>query len=132
MAETNSNTSLKRLRNRYRMVIMNDDTFEEVIKFRLSRLSVYLVLSTLFLLMISLAVALLVFTPLKYYVPGTSANSDTRRELQVLKIRTDSLEQAVKYKDAYFDGIKKAMGENDNIKKDTTMLNVPKTGISND
>jgi hypothetical protein len=36
MAETNTNSSLKRLRNHYRLVIMNDDTFEEVIKFRLS------------------------------------------------------------------------------------------------
>lgn len=131
MAESNSNTTLKRLRNRYRMVIINDDTFEEVIKFRLSRLSVYMVLSTVFLLMIGLAVALLVFTPLKYYIPGTTTNTDSRRQLQTLKMRTDSMEQAFKYKDAYLQGIRKALGA-DAGANDTTLLNIPKTGISNE
>ena len=110
---------------------MNDDTFEEVIKFRLSRLSVYIALSTIFLLMIGLTVALLVLTPLKYYIPGSSANTDSRRELQTLKIRTDSLEQTLKYKDVYLDGLKKALGADD-ITRDTTNLKVPKTDISND
>ena len=113
MAESNTNTTLKRLRNRYRLVIMNDDTFEEVIKFRLSRLSVYMALSTIFLLMVGLTVALLVLTPLKYYIPGSSANRETRRELQTLKMRTDSMEQALKYKDDYLDGLKKALGADD-------------------
>jgi hypothetical protein len=131
MLETNSNTTLKRLRNRYRMVIMNDDTFEEVIKFRLSRLSVYMVLSTVFVLMIGLTVALLVLTPLKYYIPGASSNSDSRRELQALKIRTDSMEQALKYKDAYLNSIKKALGA-DEMARDTIHIDVPKTGVSND
>lgn len=125
MPEANSNTTLKRLRNHYRMVIMNDDTFEEVIKFRLSRLSAYIVLSTTFLLMIGLAVALLVFTPLRYYMPGASANSDTRRELQTLKMRTDSLEQALKYKDVYLNGIKQVLGADD-VLRDTASLKVPK------
>ena len=124
MAETNTNSSLKRLRNHYKLVIMNDDTFEEVIKFRLSRLSVYMAFSTIFLVMIGLAIALLVLTPLKYYVPGRSRNSDTRRELQVLKIRTDSMEQALKYKEVYLEGLKKALSS-DAITKDTVNLKIP-------
>ena len=52
------------------MVIMNDDTFEEVIKFRLTRISVYIAMSTIFLLLVGLTVALLVLTPLKFYIPG--------------------------------------------------------------
>ncbi len=110
---------------------MNDDTFEEVIKFRLSRLSVYIAFSTTFLLMVGLTVALLVLTPLKYYIPGSSVNGESRRELQILKIRTDSLEQALKYKDVYLDGLKKALGA-DAVTKDTTTLKVPKNDISND
>ena len=125
MPETNTNTTLKRLRNRYRLVIINDDTFEEVIKFRLSRLSVYVALSTTFVVMVGLTVALLVLTPLKYYIPGASGNSDARRELQTLKMRTDSIEQALKYKDAYLDGLKNVLGA-DNIKRDSANLDVPK------
>ncbi|MEP6682100.1 MAG: hypothetical protein ABJA35_02525 [Parafilimonas sp.] len=130
MAESNTNT-LKRLRSRYRLVIINDNTFEEVIKFRLSRLSVYMALSTIFVLMIGLTVALLVLTPLKYYIPGTSSNGDSRRELQTLKIRTDSIEQALKYKDNYLNSLKKTLGADAKI-NDTTTLKVPKTDISND
>ena len=131
MPETNTNPTLKRLRTRYRLVIINDDTFEEVIKFRLSRLSVYMALSTIFVVMVGLTVALLVLTPLKYYIPGASSNSDSRRELQTLKIRTDSMEQALKYKDTYLNGLKKALGA-DAAAKDTAKLRVPKTDISND
>ena len=131
MPETNTNITLKRIRNRYRLVIINDDTFEEVIKFRLSRLSVYIAFSAIFLLITGLTVALLVLTPLKYYIPGAAGNSDSRRELQTLKIRTDSMEQAIKYKDAYLNGIKKALGA-DAGTKDTARLNIPKTDLSND
>jgi len=131
MAETTTNTTLHRRRNRYRLVIMNDDTFEEVIKFRLSRLSVYMAFSTIFVLMVGLTVALLVLTPLKYYIPGSSENGEARRELQILKIRTDSIEQALKYKDTYLDGLKKALGAG-NITVDTTTLKISKTDITND
>lgn len=132
MDEKTSNTTLKRLRNRYRLVIINDDTFEEIIKFRLSRLSVYIVLSTIFVLLTGLTVALLVLTPLKYYIPGTGTNNESRRELQSLKMRTDSMERALQYKEAYLDGIRKALGAENGIVKDTAVLVTPKNDISND
>lgn len=81
--------------------------------------------------MIGLTIALLVFTPLKYYIPGSAGNSQTRKQLQVLKIRTDSLEQELKYKNTYLEGLKKAWGTNDNI-RDTASLKVKKQDISND
>ena len=70
MAKLDANSTLKRLRNRYRLVVMNEDTYEEVVKFRLSRLSVYIVLSSAFVLLTVFTVALIVFTPIKYYLPG--------------------------------------------------------------
>ena len=70
MATLDANTTLKRLRNRYRLVVMNDDTYEEVVTFKLSRLSVYVVLSSIFVILVTFTVALIVFTPLKQYVPG--------------------------------------------------------------
>ena len=88
-------------------------------------------LSTIFVLMVGLTVALLVLTPLKYYIPGAATNTDSRRELQTLKIRTDSMEQALKYKDAYLNGLKKALGA-DAATNDTSALHVPKTDISHD
>ena len=63
MVKLDAGTTLKRLRNRYRLVVMNDDTYEEVVTFKLSRLSVYIMLSTIFVVLVGLTVALIVFTP---------------------------------------------------------------------
>jgi hypothetical protein len=130
MSKITDNTTLKRLRNHYRLVIMNDDTFEEVIKFRLTRISVYIVMSTIFLLLVGLTVALLVLTPLKFYIPGYG-KKESKTELQLLKMRTDSLQQALEYKQQYLDGIKKALGTDD-TQRDTATLKVSKPDISND
>ena len=62
---TDELSTLKRLQNRYRLVVMNDDTYEEVVTFKLNRLSVYIALCTIFVVLVGLTVALIVFTPLK-------------------------------------------------------------------
>jgi hypothetical protein len=131
MAKLDVEGSLQRLQNRYRLVIMNDDTYEEVVTFRLSRLSVYIALSTIFVLLVGLTVALIVFTPLKYYIPGYG-NVKVDREYRQLKYRTDSLEKQVAYQTQYIDGLKKVMTGNVASKLDTTRLQVPKTEESND
>lgn len=131
MAETENEATVKRRQNRYRLVVMNDDTYEEVITFRLSRLSVYVGACTLFILLVGLTVALLVLTPLKYYIPGYG-NNTSRAELQVLKMRTDSLQQAISYKDQYLENLKKTLGGEINTKLDTVTLKVPKTETTND
>ena len=125
MAKFDANSTLKRLQNRYRLVVMNDDTYEEVVTFKLSRMSVYIALSTIFVLLTGLTVALIVFTPLKIYIPGYG-DVNVTKELRDLKMRTDSLEQAVKYKDQYLDNIKNVLQGNVSVKLDTTALEIPK------
>lgn len=119
-----ADSTMKRLRNRYRLVVMNDDTYEEVVTFKLSRLSVYVLLSTIFVVLTGLTVALIVFTPLKLYIPGYG-NVNNTRELRELKMRTDSLEQVVTYKDKYLENIKNVIQGNVTVKMDTTVLHVP-------
>jgi hypothetical protein len=113
------------LQNRYRLVVMNDDTYEEVVTFKLSRMSVYVTLSTIFVLLTGLTVALIVFTPLRLYIPGYGDINATR-ELRELKMRTDSLEQAVKFKDQYLDNIKSVLQGDVTVKRDTAALDIPK------
>ena len=125
MAKFDANSTLKRLQNRYRLVVMNDDTYEEVVTFKLSRLSVYIFLCTIFVLLTGLTVALIVFTPLKLYIPGYGDVSNTR-DLRELKIRTDSLEQTVFYQDQYLRGLKNVLEGNMKVKTDTTLLKIPK------
>jgi len=103
---------------------MNDDTYEEVVTFKLSRLSVYVALSTIFVLLTGLTVALIVFTPLKLYIPGYG-DANASRELRELKMRTDSLETTMKYKDQYLQGVKSVLQGDATIKLDTTLLDIP-------
>ena len=100
MDKIDINNTFKRRSNTYRLVVMNDDTYDEVVAFRLSRKSVYIGFSISFILLVGLTIALISFTPLKYYIPGYGTK-ESRSTLQLLKIRTDSLEQAIHYKEQY-------------------------------
>lgn len=131
MLKMDAGSTLKRLRNRYRLVIMNDDTYEEVVTFKLSRLSVYVGLSTIFVLLVGLTVALIVFTPLKYYIPGYD-DLKIGREYRQMKYRVDSLENQVGYQAKYIDGIKKMLKGEATMPLDTTMVKLPKEEFSDD
>lgn len=120
MAKFEIKNGLKQLRNRYRLVVMNDDTYEEIVRFKLSRLSVYVALSSVFIILVTLTVALIVFTPLKQYLPGYGSMG-ARRELQALKMKTDSLEQSIIYKDQYLANLKKALAGDVSTPLDTTI-----------
>lgn len=110
---------------------MNDDTFEEMVTFRLSRLSVYIAMSSVFVLLVGLTVALIVFTPLKYYIPGYGTRQ-SRADLQVLKIRTDSLEKAMQQKELYLESVKRVLTGNTPSQRDTTPIAVPQREILKD
>jgi hypothetical protein len=111
---------------------MNDDTYEEVTTFKLSRLSVYIMLSTIFVVLVGLTVALIVFTPLKYYIPGTNTDYKSAMESRKLKYSIDSLAKEDEKKARYIDGIKKALSGNSEMMRDTTRLELPKTEETND
>lgn len=127
-----TNTTLKRLRNHYQLVVMNEDTYEEVVKFKLTRTSVYVAMSTLFVLMISITVALIIFTPLKYYLPGAGYGSAKElKELKLLKMRTDSMENALRHQNKFNEDIRNVLQGNVSS-LDTTLLNVPGVETSED
>jgi hypothetical protein len=131
MAILDDNNTFKRTSNTYRLVIMNDDTYDEVVAFRLSRTSVYIGFSVSFILLVGLTIALIAFTPLKYYIPGYGTK-ESQTALQLLKIRTDSLEQTLHYKEQYLEGIKKVLSEGNAKQLDTIPLNLPESLPSND
>jgi hypothetical protein len=131
MVKFDTNSTFKRLRNRYRLVVMNDDTYEEVVTFKLSRLSVYVMLSSVFVVLVGFTIALIVFTPLKYYIPGYD-DLKIGREYRQLKYRTDSLEQQIGYQARYIDGLKKVLKGDVTVNPDTTSIQLPKDEYSND
>jgi len=131
MAKLDAGSTLKRLRNRYRLVVMNDDTYEEVVTFKLSRLSVYIGLSTVFVVLVGLTVALIVFTPLRYYIPGYD-DLKIGREYRQMKYKVDALEKQAQNQANYIENIKKVLQGGPVVTLDTTELQVPKDDLSND
>jgi len=131
MAILDDNNTFKRTSNTYRLVILNDDTYDEVIAFRLSRTSVYIGFSVSFILLVGLTIALIAFTPLKYYIPGYGTK-ESQTALQLLKIRTDSLEQTLHYKEQYLEGLKKVLTEGNVQTLDTLPLKLPESLPSKD
>jgi hypothetical protein len=126
MANLDATNRLKRLRNNYRLVVMNEDSYEEVVRFKLSRLSVYIAMSSLFIIMVALTASLIIFTPLKYYLPGVGyGNVKQIKEYKKLKLRTDSMEQALQQQQQYFQDLEKVLKGNV-VKLDTNKLNTPR------
>jgi hypothetical protein len=131
MPNLDINNTFKRTSNTYRLVIMNDDTYDEVLAVRLSRKSVYLGVSITFILLVGMTIALIAFTPLKYYIPGYGTK-ESRTALQLLKMRTDSLEQSIHFKEQYLEGIKKVLSEGNPKQLDTLPLKLPENKQSFD
>ena len=132
MPKLDTANTLKRLRNHYRLVIMNEDTYEEVVKFKLTRMSVYVLFSSMFILMVALTSSLIIFTPLKYYLPGVGYGDARQvKEYRTLKMRTDSMENALKYQHQYYDNLQKVL-QGTVTKLDTSQLALPKVEKSTD
>ena len=108
MALPDGTSFLKRIRHRYRLVILNEDTFEEVVAFKLNRWSVYVALSVMFIVLVGLTIALIAFTPLKFYIPGYGKTGSTQ-EYETLKVKADSIENTLIIKQQYIDDIEKVL-----------------------
>lgn len=105
MAGIKNKRSLKNLRHKYRLTIMNEDTFEEVTAFSMTRGTVYFAMSFFFVLLVGLTIMLIAFTPLKYYIPGYST-ARSESGYVTLKQKADSLENVLRMQQQYSDGIK--------------------------
>ena len=99
---------VQRWRNKFRFVILNDDTFEEVLTVKLSPLNIFT--GSVFAILFTIAVTTLViaYTPLKEMIPGY-ASSKLRRESINLALKADSLETSVRLNKQYINGIQRIL-----------------------
>jgi len=94
----------KKLFNKNRLVILNEDTFEEIFSLKLNLMNVFvsLTISTIFL--ITGSTFIIAFTPLREYIPGYSSTK-LKREATQLAMKSDSLERAIRQNNLYVDNI---------------------------
>ncbi len=94
-----------KLHDKYRLVLMNDDTFEEKISFRLTRFNVFVFFGTLVIFLVVATTYIIAFTPLKEYIPGY-ADFNTRKVFRELNLKADSLQAELRRKDLYIISIR--------------------------
>ena len=113
----NKKNFLQRLRHRYRLVVMNDDTFEENFSLRLTPLGLVILLGSVTIVMVMLVTSIIAFTPIREYIPGY-ADVGMRRELINMAMRSDSMEQSMIEQNLFNENITNVL--KGNIKADTT------------
>jgi len=105
MADKQNKKWFRRLKSRYRLVVMNDETYEEKASFNLRPLNVFVTAGLGVILLIILTTFLIAFTPLREYIPGY-ADLKTQRRVFNLVLRTDSMEKALAARDLYITNIR--------------------------
>ncbi len=99
---------ISKLLTKYRLVLLNDSTYEEKTSFKISRLNVFSALFALMFIVVFITSAILFFTPIREYIPGYSSIS-LQKQANLLSYKTDSLRQIVFLNDQYINSLKKVL-----------------------
>ncbi|MEN8788186.1 MAG: M23 family metallopeptidase [Flavobacteriaceae bacterium] len=111
----------RKLLHKYRLVILNESTFEEKISFKLSRLNVFVTGSLFIIILIGLTTLLIAFTPLREYIPGYSSTK-LKRQATELTYKTDSLVTVLDYTNKYLNNVRMVLKgdiENNSANRDS-------------
>ncbi|MEO8086062.1 MAG: M23 family metallopeptidase [Bacteroidota bacterium] len=117
MAEEKKKKKLSGLKSRYKLVFLNEDTFEERATFHLRPLMIFVTVGITIILLIVLTTLLIAFTGLREYIPGYS-DVKMKRQLFTLMQKSDSMEIALNARDLYIDNIRNIV--NGDLKGDST------------
>ncbi len=98
----------RKLLHKYRLVVLNEDTFEERFSFKLSRLSVFVFSAIFAILLIAATTVLIAFTPLREYIPGYSSVA-LKKKATLLTYKTDSLQRVLAINEQYLASIQKVL-----------------------
>ena len=91
-----------------RLIILNEDTFEETFSLKLTLMNVFVVVSSGAIFIIIVTTFLIAFTPLRELIPGYSS-SKLKRDATELALKSDSLTRALERNEAYIKSIKKVL-----------------------
>ena len=129
MAENKRNKKkfTKKLLHKYRLVILNEDTFEERLSFKLTRLNVFVTLTLSAIFLVAATTVIIAFTPLREYIPGYSSPELKNRAVE-LAYKSDSLQNVLKLNSQYLNSIKEVLtgkAETGSLNRDSLMESPP-------
>ena len=108
MATRKKKNLRKKLFIKNRLVILNENTFEEIFSFRLTLMNVFVTFTLGGIFLILVTTFIIAFTPLREFIPGYSS-SQLKKNATELAIKSDSLERSIKKNEAYIKGIQKVL-----------------------
>lgn len=117
--------------NKRRLIILNEDTFEETFSLKLTLMNVFVVLGLGAIFIIFVTTFIIAFTPLREFIPGYSS-SKLKRDATELALKSDSLSRALEQNEAYIKSLKKVLtGELEFAKfnKDSILSSVDETPV---
>jgi murein DD-endopeptidase MepM/ murein hydrolase activator NlpD len=95
----------RKLINKYKLVVMNEETYEEKVALRLSPMNIFTWGGSIIIFVITSVTILIAFTPLREYIPGYS-DITMRRNATYAALKADSLEEELRTKEIYFENLK--------------------------
>jgi hypothetical protein len=91
-----------------RLIILNEETFEETFSFRLNIMSVFVLITFSSILLVGVTTVIIAFTPLREFIPGYSS-TELKKNATELALKSDSLSLALKKNEAYIKSIQKVL-----------------------
>lgn len=101
----NKKRNTNKWRYKYRLVVLNEDTFEEKVSFKLSRLNVFVWGTLSAVTLIVFTILLIAFTPIREYIPGYTSTNLRRQAVALMEV-TDSLTKTIAYNERYIERIR--------------------------
>ena len=101
-------------RDKYRFSVINDTTFEEIWRVKLTQYNAFLLITALVLFIVAATASLLIFTNLREIIPGYP-DVTMRRNILMSAIRLDSLERELVLRDKYFTNLNAIISGNEPV-----------------
>jgi murein DD-endopeptidase MepM/ murein hydrolase activator NlpD len=115
---------IHKLKDRYRLVILNENTLEDVWYAVLSRMNFMVWIGFIGIVLVAMGIVLVSFTPLREYIPGYPDGNIRWLYLQNSML-VDSLEQQINLRDQYINNVRAILKGKETIAYSTTLDSLP-------
>jgi hypothetical protein len=105
---------IAKLRNKYRLVLLNDSSFAEVLSIQLTPLNLLMLLSSFFVIFTIIIFLLIAFTPMRHLVPGYGKANDTEAWMEMNQ-RIEDMSREVKDRQMKIDALNNILSEKEKV-----------------
>jgi murein DD-endopeptidase MepM/ murein hydrolase activator NlpD len=107
MAENGEKRSFwEKFKHKYRLSIYRDETFEEILNVKLTKLNVLAIVGIGVFVFLIIVISVIAYTPVRELIPGYP-DEKTVRNIYMNNYRLDSLEKEIIKRDAYFENLRR-------------------------